>query len=88
MKKKGFTIVGYCRKSVQKRKSKKQVELLQAMTDYLYERSLVDYVFVSPIDNANTLFSSRDLECDMHTLSQLKNIHGNSKGILITHIME
>ncbi|KAI9272357.1 hypothetical protein EDC94DRAFT_596180 [Helicostylum pulchrum] len=58
MKKKGFTIVGYCRKSAQKRKSKKQVELLQAMTDYLYERSLVDYIFVSPIDKANTLLSS------------------------------
>ncbi|KAI7905104.1 uncharacterized protein BX663DRAFT_501741 [Cokeromyces recurvatus] len=82
MKKKGFTIVGYCRKSVQKRKSKKQVELLQAMVNNLYERSLADYVFVSPMNNANSLFSSRDLECDMNILSELKSIHGISKDML------
>lgn len=88
MKKKGFTIVGYCRKSVQKRKSKKHLESLQAMTDSLYERSLADYIFVSLMGNANTPFFSRDVQCDMQILSQLENIHDNSKGILINRIKE
>ncbi|KAI9475443.1 MAG: hypothetical protein EXX96DRAFT_484797, partial [Benjaminiella poitrasii] len=82
MKQKRFTIVGYCRKFVQKRKTKRQVELLQAMIDNLYERSLADYVFVSSMNNANTPLSSRDHECDMQILCQLKNIHGNSKDML------
>lgn len=74
LKEQGFTIVGYCRKSTQKRKSKNLVNLLQTMVVNLYERSLADFMFVSPMDNANTPFSLRDIDCDMSVIRQLKNI--------------
>lgn len=45
LKEEGFIIVGYCRKSVQQRKSKKLVHLLQSMVKNLYDRSLGDLVF-------------------------------------------
>ncbi|KAL9543982.1 hypothetical protein PS6_008983 [Mucor atramentarius] len=48
----------------------------------LYERSLADFMFVSPMDNANTPFSLRDIDCDMSVIRQLKNIQKQKQSLL------
>lgn len=50
------------------------------MVDNLYERSLVDRVFVSPCSKVSSPLSARDLTEQDEILGQLKNIHGNTKG--------
>lgn len=47
MKKDGYQIIGYCRKSVGE--TENRVSCLQRMVNILYKRSLVDKVFVSPL---------------------------------------
>ncbi|KAG1467807.1 hypothetical protein G6F56_004202 [Rhizopus delemar] len=52
------------------------------MVRNMYERSLADFMFVSPMDNAKTPLSLRDIDCDMSIINQLENVHGNSKDML------
>lgn len=82
LKEEGYTIVGYCRKSVQAGMSKNHVQLLQTMVQNLRERSLADYVFVSPMENAIIPLHARDKKCNMDILKQLKDIHGNCADLL------
>ncbi|KAI7857943.1 hypothetical protein BDC45DRAFT_499716 [Circinella umbellata] len=59
LKKDGYHIIGYCRKS--KTPSSNRAALLQRMVNILRERSLVEKVFVSPCSNVKQAFSKRDL---------------------------
>lgn len=88
LKNEGFYIIGYCRKSDLKKEEKNLENLLQQMVENLYERSLVDSVFVSPCCNANVPFSKRDLDGKTMIFSALQNIHGDSKGKSITVIVK
>lgn len=82
-----LSVVGYCRKSDLAKQDKNFINLLQRIVDNHYQRSLVDRVFVSPCSNASSPFSERDLSDQYEVFSQLKNVHGNTKGKLITAIM-
>lgn len=86
LKKDGLTVVGYCHKS-DLAKEGNFINLLQRMVDNHYQRSLVDRVFVSPCSNAQSPFSERDLSDQNEVLSQLENVHGNTKGKLTTTTM-
>lgn len=86
LKEDGLSIVGYCRKS-DLAKQDNLISLLQRMVDNHYQRSLVDKVFVSPCSNASSPFSERDLSDQFEVFNQLKNVHGNTKGKLITAII-
>lgn len=86
LKEDGLSIVGYCRKS-NLDKQDNVINLLQHMVDNHYQRSLVDKVFVSPCSNASSPFSERDLSDQYEVFSQLKNVHGNTKGKLIIAIV-
>ncbi|KAI8982322.1 hypothetical protein BDF20DRAFT_866255 [Mycotypha africana] len=75
MKKDGYQIVGYCRKSVGE--TRNRIACLQRMVDILYKRSLVDKVFVSPVSLAKQQFAKRDLEDEKNEImSKLNNTHG------------
>lgn len=80
MKKEGYQIIGYCRKSLGN--TENRVLCLQRMVDILYKRSLVDKVFVSPISTAKQPFSKRDAKTVKEILSQLTNIHGSTEDFL------
>ncbi|KAG1445797.1 hypothetical protein G6F56_009789 [Rhizopus delemar] len=80
MKKEGYQIIGYCRKSLGD--TKNRVLCLQRMVDVLYKRSLVDKVFVSPFSTAKQPFSKRDGKNVKEILSQLTNVHGSTEDFL------
>ncbi|CAO3699217.1 unnamed protein product [Rhizopus stolonifer] len=72
MKKDGYKIIGYCRKSVAE--TGNRVSCLQRMINILYERSLVDKVFVSSRSSAKQQFLKRDLKNEDDLLSALCGI--------------
>lgn len=76
MKKEGYQVIGYCRKSVGK--AENRISCLQRMIDILYKRSLMDKVFVSPLSTAKQIFSKRDVKDVNQILSQLNNTHGST----------
>ncbi|KAI8980861.1 hypothetical protein BDB01DRAFT_188594 [Pilobolus umbonatus] len=80
IKKEGYQVIGYCRKSAGD--TKNRVSSLQRMVDIMYKRSLVDKVFVSPLSSAKQKFSKRDLKDVNQILSQLNNIHGSTVDFL------
>ncbi|KAI9270833.1 hypothetical protein BY458DRAFT_509901 [Sporodiniella umbellata] len=80
LKKEGYCIVGYCRKSLGN--TENRVLCLQRMVDVLHKRSLVDKVFVSPFSNAKQPFSKRDEKDVKEILSQLTNIDGRTEDFL------
>ncbi|CAO3677780.1 unnamed protein product [Rhizopus stolonifer] len=86
LKEDGLNIVGYCRKSGLNKQGN-IINLLQRMVDNHYQRSLVDKVFVSPCSNASSSFPERDLSDQSEVFSQLKSVHGNTKGKLILAIV-
>ncbi|CAO3626032.1 unnamed protein product [Mucor hiemalis] len=59
LKKEGYNIIGYARKSKGKETEETRVKLLKLMCDCLKNRSLVDRVFVSYSCNASDPLSSR-----------------------------
>lgn len=72
MKKDGYQIIGYCRKSIGE--TENRVACLQRMVNILYKRSLVDKVFVSTKQE----FLKRDFEDEDEILSKLNDVHGNT----------
>lgn len=62
--------------------SKNHVQLLQTMVENLRGRSLAEYVFVSPMENAIIPLHARDKKCNMDILKRIKDIHGNSRDLL------
>ncbi|ORE02475.1 hypothetical protein BCV72DRAFT_215191, partial [Rhizopus microsporus var. microsporus] len=55
----GYEIIGYCRKS--KKACDNRALLLERMINILYQRSLVQKVFVSPSSSVKQALSKRDL---------------------------
>ncbi|KAG1061808.1 hypothetical protein G6F41_011968 [Rhizopus arrhizus] len=80
MKKDGYQIIGYCRKSVAE--TKNRASCLQRMINILYKRSLVNKVFVSPRSSTKQPFLKRDFEDEDDILSKLNDVHGNTKDFL------
>lgn len=80
MKKDGYQIIGYCRKSIAE--TKNRASCLQRMIDILYKRSLVDKVFVSSRSSTKQPFLKRDFEDEDDILSKLNDVHGNTKDFL------
>lgn len=79
LKKEGYIIVGYARKSTTNEDDDSRVRLLSQMIRRLRERSLVDKVFVSPRTNANDLMVDRDLVKN-EELSRQLNTCGDAQG--------
>lgn len=75
MKEEGYKIIGYYRKSVAE--TGNRVGCLQRMVNVLYNRPLVDKVFVSPCSSIKQHLTKRDLSNNNQISSQLNNIHGN-----------
>ncbi|KAI7894043.1 uncharacterized protein EV154DRAFT_415778, partial [Mucor mucedo] len=73
LKKDGYHIVGYCRKS--KTQSSNRAIKLQRMVDILRQRSLVKKNFVSPSSSVKESFYKRDFN-DQDILSELDEING------------
>ena len=69
MKKEGYQVIGYCRKSFGN--TENRVLCLQRMIDVLYKRSLVDKVFVSPLSSAKQIFLKRDVKGANNTIKEL-----------------
>ncbi|KAL0144890.1 hypothetical protein V8B55DRAFT_1407661 [Mucor lusitanicus] len=81
LKKEGYIIVGYARKSTTNEDDDSRVRLLSQMIRRLRERSLVDKVFVSPRTNANDLMVDRDLVKN-EELSRQLNTCGDAQDLL------
>lgn len=60
IKKEGYSVIGYARRSKGKETEDTPVKLLQLMCNCLGNRSLVDCVFVSYSCNASDTLHSRD----------------------------
>lgn len=74
LKKEGYSVIGYARKSKGKETEDTRIKLLQLMCNCLRNRSLVDCVFVSYSCNASDTLHSRDK-------SQEKELEdGNTQG--------
>lgn len=80
IKEEGYKIIGYCRKSAAE--TGNRVSCLQRMVNVLYNRSLVDKVFVSCRRSAKQQFVKRDLKNEDDLLLALNDIHGNIVDLL------
>ncbi|KAF7720483.1 hypothetical protein EC973_008143, partial [Apophysomyces ossiformis] len=81
MKKDGYTIVGYCRKSRTIEDDETRVRLLQKMVNRMRTRSLVDKVFVSPCFAASDQISTRDF-CSKFNMASLEDITGTTQDLI------
>jgi hypothetical protein len=79
LKKGGYTIVGYVRKSLGK--ANNRLLNLQNMVMQLQKRSFVDKCFVSISCEASSDITARDLNQDPNALKEIKGIQGNTQGI-------
>ncbi|KAI8095673.1 hypothetical protein BDF21DRAFT_329934, partial [Thamnidium elegans] len=79
LKKEGYLIIGYARKSKQDVDLHIRVRLLQLMVDRLQERSLVDKTFVSVNRNSNDPLIGRDSNPN-DTIKELKYVDGDMQG--------
>lgn len=84
LKKDGFVIVGYVRKS--SGKAKNRILNLQNMVMQLKKRSLVDKCFVSLSCEASSDIITRDLKDDPDALKDIKYIQGNTQGIYFHYV--
>lgn len=71
LKKQGFSIIGYARKSVGYEDLETRIKLLRLMCRRLKERSIVDRVFVFYSSQASDLLSQRDMKQENELLTQL-----------------
>ncbi|KAI7900806.1 uncharacterized protein BX663DRAFT_574324, partial [Cokeromyces recurvatus] len=76
IKKEGYQVIGYCRKSVGN--TENRVSCLQRMIDILYKKSLVGKV----LSTAKQMFPKRDVRDVNQILSQLNNAHGSTVDFL------
>lgn len=79
LKKQGFKILGYARKSKGAEDHETRIKLLNLMCRRLKERSLVDHVFVSYNSQANDPLAERDMKQKDELLTQL-SAEGNTQG--------
>ncbi|KAI7872175.1 hypothetical protein BDF14DRAFT_1877989 [Spinellus fusiger] len=69
LKKQGFSIIGYARKSVRSEDHETRIKLLRLMYRRLKERSMVDRVFVSYSSQASDPLSQRDMNQEYELLT-------------------
>ncbi|KAI7875745.1 uncharacterized protein EV154DRAFT_429957, partial [Mucor mucedo] len=81
LKKEGYCILGYCRKSRTSGSSDEVVKSLQNMIAGLKSRSLVDYVYVSVSCNAKTPLSRRDIKKNK-IIGELSGINGDAQDMI------
>ncbi|KAG2204124.1 hypothetical protein INT47_011607 [Mucor saturninus] len=89
LKKEGYCIVGYCRKSKTTGDRDKVVKSLQNMITGLKNRSLVEYIYVTVSCNAKTPINRRDLKKNM-IIGELSGVNGDAQGIqkLTKHLIK
>ncbi|RCI06359.1 hypothetical protein CU098_013784 [Rhizopus stolonifer] len=80
LKKEGYCIVGYCRKSRTTSDRDEVVKSLQNMITGLKSRSLVEYIYVTVSCNAKTPINRRDLKKNM-IIDELSGVNGDAQGI-------
>ncbi|CDS13306.1 hypothetical protein LRAMOSA05484 [Lichtheimia ramosa] len=80
LKKEGYSIVGYARKSRKDESDESRTRLLQQMAKRLKQRSLVDKIFVSPRANANEFMAERDLIKNQDLLRKL-DVDGDAQDL-------
>ncbi|KAG0954269.1 hypothetical protein G6F31_013195 [Rhizopus arrhizus] len=83
LKKEGYLIIGYARKSKQDVDLHVRVRLLQLMVDRLQERSLVDKTFVSVNSSSNDPLIERDSNPN-DIIKKLKYVNGDMQGNTIS----
>ncbi|KAI8973790.1 hypothetical protein BDF20DRAFT_824203, partial [Mycotypha africana] len=78
LKKDGFTVIGYMRKSPGSEAKETRLSLLRNMSIKLKERSLVDEVFASPCCRASDPIEKRDFK----NTEEMKglDVSGNTQG--------
>ncbi|PHZ07179.1 uncharacterized protein RHIMIDRAFT_316939 [Rhizopus microsporus ATCC 52813] len=79
LKRNGFEIVGYARKSPSNDKNENRVKLLQKMVDNLQSRSLTTRIYVSFSSCASTPFSERDTTTNKSMIAKLSNVNGDTQ---------
>lgn len=81
LKRKGFEIVGYARKSPSDdNKDENRLKLLQRMVESLQNRSLATRIYVSFSSSASTAFSERDTTASTSVIEKLSNVNGDTQG--------
>lgn len=75
-----FQVIGYARKSPGEESEEVRIRLLQTMVDRLYERSLVDEVFVSPCSKASDPMKARDSKVNQAILKKISRVRGTTQG--------
>lgn len=81
--KKDFLFIGYARKSVGH--AVHRDKNIQMMVNNLYNRCKVDKCYVSYSTEASSSIESRDVKDGVEILAKLKNIHGNTQGIVCVY---
>lgn len=81
--KKDFLLIGYARKSVGQ--ATYRDKNIQMMVDNLYSRCKVDKCYVSYSSEACSDIESRDVKDTVKTLATLKNVEGNTQGIICVY---
>ncbi|KAG0169905.1 hypothetical protein DFQ28_004069, partial [Apophysomyces sp. BC1034] len=81
LKKQGFNIIGYARKSNGAEDHETWIKLLNLMCRRLKERSLVDYIFVFYNSQAGDSLAQRDTKQAYELLTQL-SAEGNTQDML------
>lgn len=56
------------------------------MVDMIYKRCKADRCYVSYSSEASSNIDSRDVSDDVVTLAKLKNVHGNTQGIVCVYL--
>ncbi|ORE00709.1 hypothetical protein BCV72DRAFT_107437 [Rhizopus microsporus var. microsporus] len=77
-----FTVIGYARKSPGPENDEVRIRLLQAMVDRLYERSLVQTVFVSPCCKASDSMEARDSNVNQKILKSISRVQGTTNDMI------
>jgi hypothetical protein len=80
-----FVLIGYVRKSIGN--SSYRGKNIQKMVDILYNRCKVHQCYVSYSSEANSNIATRDIKDNVQTLSNLKNIHGNTQGLICVSLL-
>ncbi|KAG1076929.1 hypothetical protein G6F42_025188 [Rhizopus arrhizus] len=78
--KKDFLLIGYARKSVGH--ANYRDKNIQMMVNNLYNRCKVNKCYASYSSEASSSIESRDVKDCVETLAKLKNVNGNTQGII------
>lgn len=81
--KKDFLLIGYARTSVGH--ANYRDKNIQMMMNNLYNRCKVDKCYISYSSEASSSIESRDVKDCVETLAKLKNVHGNTQGIICVY---